>query len=180
MSQASKHTSGSHQGQVLQDLTISVPTLDDGPGLYQLASNTTELDLNSPYMYLLLVRDFAETCRIVLDPSGNVVGYVLAYRRPAKPDTLFIWQIAVDRAYRGKRFAIRMLDDLIDKVRETNCPINVVEATVTQDNVASSHMFETFTAQRDASLQITPLFDEGLFPAGHDTEYLFEIKLTRT
>ena len=64
--------------------------------------------------------------------DDRVVGFVTGYLRPERPDTLFVWQVAVDEAARGRRAAATMLDDLVARVG-----VPYLETTVTDDNAAS-------------------------------------------
>lgn len=85
-------------------MTLEPPTLDDGQRLWALA-RISGLDLNSPYAYVLWCRDFAATSLVARDRTGTIRGFVTGYVRPEAPDTYFLWQIAVDPAYRGRRLA---------------------------------------------------------------------------
>src|SRR5487761_1174650 len=94
-------------------LAVSVerPRSGDGGDLWRLARDPGELDLNSPYCYLLWCRDFSETS-VVARAGRTVAGFVTGYVRPDVLGTLFVWQVAVGRAYRGQRIGRRMLDTL--------------------------------------------------------------------
>src|SRR5690606_9693805 len=76
-------------------VAVRPPTLHDGAHMWRLARDSGALDLNTSYAYLLFARDFARTCRVAV-VENEVVGFVLGYRRPDEPETLFVWQIAVD------------------------------------------------------------------------------------
>lgn len=150
---------------------ITAPDLTHGADLWRVAKDSGELDLNSSYMYLLFTRDFADSCRVAL-ADGNVVGFVLAYRRTEHPDCLFVWQVAVDEAFRGQGLAQRMLDDLISSSVDSETPIRTVETTVTDDNMASRRLFTKLAERWGASLKTRALFDESHFPDEHETERL--------
>lgn len=151
-------------------ITITEPELPHGGDIWRLAKNSAELDLNSSYMYLLFARDFANTSRVAL-ADGEVVGFVLAYRRSEDPRCLFVWQVAVDEEFRGQGLARRMLDDLISAPGES-APIHTVETTVTDDNIASRRLFSRLADRWGAELKTRALFDESHFPDEHDTERL--------
>ncbi|MGH3715588.1 MAG: diaminobutyrate acetyltransferase [Micromonosporaceae bacterium] len=154
------------------------PKPDDGAELWRMARDSQTLDLNSPYMYLLGASHFAETS-VIARVAGRPVGFVWGYRRPDAPDTLFVWQVAVDPAYRGRRLAHGMLAALVDRLEP-----RYLEATVTPDNLASAALFTGFAQQAGAPLDTTQvLFDASHFPAGathqlgatHQPEVLFRI-----
>ncbi|WP_258369320.1 diaminobutyrate acetyltransferase [Georgenia satyanarayanai] len=149
-------------------MTVRPPRPAEGADMWRLARDSGALDLNTSYAYLLLARDFARTCRVAV-VDGEVVGFLLGYRRPEEPDTLFVWQVAVDPAQRGRRLAARLLADVAAGAR-------FVEASITADNTASQRLFESFAAERGAPLVRSELFAAADFPdAGHETEGLVRI-----
>lgn len=136
-----------------------------------MARDSRVLDLNASYAYLLWARDFATTSIVALveDEPG---GFVTGYRRPDQPDTLMVWQVAVDERHRGQGLARRMLDELVDSQAEH---VRHLETTITADNAASIALFSSFADGRNASLERTSLFEAAHFPDGHDAEELFRI-----
>lgn len=136
--------------------------------MWRLARDSGALDLNTSYAYLLFARDFSRTCRVAV-VDGEVAGFVLGYRRPDAPDTLFVWQVAVDPAQRGRQLAGRLLADVSAGAR-------FVEASITADNAASQRLFERFAQERGVALERADLFSSTDFPdAGHETEGLVRI-----
>lgn len=153
-------------------ILIESPSAGDGPGLWRLARDSGELDLNSPYAYLLWCRDFSATS-VVARADGECVGFVTGYRRPEAGETLFVWQVAVDPAYRGQRIGVRMLDGIADAMKRLGC--RYMEATVTPDNVASARMFASFARAHGAPLARSEGFESTLFPDNHQPEDLIRI-----
>lgn len=150
-----------------QEVQFREPDRADGAAMWRLARDSGSLDLNTSYAYLLFARDFADTCRVAV-VDGDVVGFVLGYRRPAEPETLFVWQIAVDPAQRGKQLAGRLLGDVAADAR-------FVEASITADNAASQRLFERFARDRGADLTRGEFLAVSDFPDGHDAEGLVRI-----
>ncbi|UOE22190.1 diaminobutyrate acetyltransferase [Thermobifida halotolerans] len=157
-------------------MTLEPPSLDDGRHLWQLARGSG-LDVNSPYAYVLWCRDFAATSLVARDDTGALRGFVTGYVRPEAPDTYFLWQVAVDSAFRGRRLARRMLDRIGSRLVERG--VHYLEATVTPDNTASRALFASFARDRSAPLSWTPLFERAHFPSDvpepHDPEDLVRI-----
>ena len=118
--------------------------------MWRLARDSGALDLNTSYAYLLFARDFADTCLVAV-VDGEVSAFVLGYRRPAAPDTLFVWQIAVDENRRGHGLAARLLDEL-----STSLDVRHVEATITADNTASQRLFASFARRHGVELRPSP------------------------
>ena len=148
------------------------PVLADGAQMWRIARDSQVLDLNSSYSYLLWCRDFARTS-VVATVDGGVGGFVTGYIPPARPDTVMVWQVAVDAEHRGHRLARRMLDALADGLADRS--VCRMETTITPDNEPSARLFASFAEARGAALEREPVFPAELFPDGHDTEVLFRI-----
>jgi L-2,4-diaminobutyric acid acetyltransferase len=160
--------SGPHSSSTTVDEEFEPPRLEDGRQLWRIARDSQTLDLNSPYSYVLWCRDFAATS-VVARSDGKIRGFVTGFDRPEDPGTLFVWQVAVDAAWRGRGLAGRMLARLADR------GFRSVEATVTPDNTASDRLFTAFARDRGAELRRTPLFSGELFPGDHQPEELYRI-----
>ncbi|MFH9725275.1 diaminobutyrate acetyltransferase [Streptomyces sp. NPDC017254] len=151
------------------------PTIADGAELWRIARGSGELDLNSPYSYLLWCRDFADTTAVARDSSGRPIGFVTGYLRPDAPETLFVWQIAVEGSHRGSGVAGTLLDALSARVAAEH-GISRVEATVTPGNLASDRLFRSYARRHGAEVTQEVLFPSAAFPAsGHDSEVLYRI-----
>ncbi|KXP09915.1 2,4-diaminobutyric acid acetyltransferase [Tsukamurella pulmonis] len=152
------------------------PSIDDGIRLWEIARDTEVLDLNSTYAYTLLCRDFAASS-IVAERDGAVAGFVTGYRRPDRPDTLFVWQVAVDAAHRGHGIASRMLIDLLDRLAVEG--VTRLETTITADNTASQQLFGAVAKKRGSTLAVSDLFaSHHISPTDsepHDPEQLYTI-----
>ncbi|MEU2153475.1 diaminobutyrate acetyltransferase [Streptomyces sp. NPDC019396] len=156
-------------------LSIDSPRVEDGAAIWRIARDSEVLDLNSSYSYLLWCRDFAATSAVARGTDGEPIAFITGYIRPERPDTLVVWQVAVDEAHRGRGLAGTLLEALA--VRATAAQgIRAIETTVTPDNTASDRLFASFAARRGASLEREVLFDGGLFPdGGHQPEVLYRI-----
>lgn len=136
-------------------VTTRRPSIDDGIRLWEIARNTEVLDLNSTYAYTLLCRDFADSS-IVAEHDGAIAGFVTGYRRPDRPDTLFVWQVAVDAAHRGHGIASRMLIDLLEHLAVRG--VSRLETTITASNTASQELFGSVAKKRRSTLTVRDLF----------------------
>ncbi|WP_405769670.1 diaminobutyrate acetyltransferase [Streptomyces sp. NBC_00080] len=157
------------------DLRIDSPSVEDGAALWRLAKESGTLDLNSSYSYLLWCRDFAATSAVARAEGGEPVGFVTGYVRPEDPQTLLVWQVAVDAAHRGRGLAAALLDGLTARVAVER-PLTAVETTITPGNTASERLFTSFADRHGATVTREVLFGAGLFPDGpHDPEVLYRI-----
>jgi len=156
------------------DIVFRRPTVDDGEAIWRLVRATGTLAENSPYSYLMFCRSFADTC-IVAEAKDQLAGAVMAYTPPQTPDVLFVWQIGVHPAYRGRGLGSRMLDELLD--RPACAWITRVEATVTPSNEASMALFNRLAEHLKAPIVQQVAFPETAFPEGeaHETEMLIRI-----
>jgi diaminobutyrate-2-oxoglutarate transaminase len=153
-------------------LDLRSPTVADGAALWRLAAESKVLDVNSSYAYLLWCRDFARSS-VVATVDDEAVGFVTGFVRPDQPDTLMVWQVAVDSEHRGRGLARTMLDHLVD--RHLDESVAWLEATVTPDNQASARLFASFAEARGTDLVREPVFAAELFPDEHESEVLFRI-----
>ncbi len=140
--------------------------------MWRIAAESQVLDVNASYAYLLWARDFAATSVVAEIEAGAVGGFVTGYLRPDRPDTLMIWQVAVDASQRGKRIASRMLEAVVDQL---DGAVSTMETTITADNEASISLFTAFARSRGADITRETGFDSSHFPDGHESELLFRI-----
>lgn len=163
-----------------EQLIMRAPRPADAAGMWRLAAHG--LDVNSPYSYLMLAEHFAATCAVAVragdpldaEPDAMPAGFVTGFRLPADPSTLFIWQIVVDPAYRGRSLGTHLLDELAERPMVPR--LRFLEATVTPSNEASARTFRRFARRRQTDCVEAPLFGRDLFPGpGHEPEHRFRI-----
>lgn len=141
--------------------------------LHTLVRDCPPLDTNSSYCNLLQCSHFQDTS-IAATCDGEVLGSVTGYRIPDRPDTLFIWQVAVHPKARGQGLARRMLCKLHDRLSKLG--VRFIETSITPDNTASWRLFTGFATEQEAEMQRSVMFEQSLhFQNAHDTEYLLRI-----
>ena len=145
----------------MSNISLRMPTVADGSGISRLVRRCPPLDVNSHYLYLLLCHHFAETC-VVAESDEKLIGFLSAYRPPRENDSLFVWQVAVDPAFRGQRLARRMVEHLLEG--EACRDIRFVEATISPSNRQSQAFFHSLAEQLGAPCETAPLFTEEMFP----------------
>lgn len=150
------------------------PERRDGAALHDLIQSCPPLDLNSRYAYLLLCEHHAATC-VVAETEGQLVGAITAYIPPAKPDTLFIWQVAVAPHMQGKQIASRMLDQLVARCA-TSHRFQKLETTISPSNIGSRKLFESYAQRHRIALRAQPYLAASDFGAGqHEDEWLYQL-----
>jgi L-2,4-diaminobutyric acid acetyltransferase len=111
---------------------------------------------------------------VVGELDGELVAAISGYLVPGREDTLFVWQVAVSEAARGRSLGRQMLNHLV--ARPACAAVTHLETTVTESNRGSWGMFESFASRLDAQIERRPLFERSVHFAGeHDTEILARI-----
>ena len=149
------------------------PHASDGPRIHRLIAQCPPLDLNSLYCYLLLAEHFSGSC-VLAEGQGGLDGFISAYVPPAKPDVLFVWQVAVHERARGKGLARQMLMQILQRPALNR--VRFIETTVGPSNKASRRVFSSIAEALGAPLIESGLFDQSVFAGqGHDDEPLIRI-----
>ena len=155
------------------ELTLRPPKLEDGSAVWDLIRSCGPLDDNSMYCNFLQCDHFADTC-VVAELDGKIVGWVSGYLVPNEPETLFVWQVAVDEDARGLGLGKAMLRHLVD--RQSCAGVTQIKTTITRDNRASWALFSSLADERDALLgHEAHLKANEHFDGKHPTEYLVTI-----
>jgi L-2,4-diaminobutyric acid acetyltransferase len=111
---------------------------------------------------------------VAAELNDDLVGFISGYIQPDKPDTLFIWQVAVGEKARGKGLAGRMLKEIL--ARPACVAVRFIETTITPDNQASWGLFESLTNKLGTELKRSVMFERQQHFAGqHETEMLARI-----
>lgn len=155
-------------------ITLDQPQLADGAGMWRVVRDAGVLDLNSSYLYLLMARDFADTCVVARDAEDRVLGFVTGYRRPQRPDTAFLWQVGLHPDAQGRGLGKGLVGAFL---RAPGCRGAIhLETTVTPSNEASRALFRAIARELDAACEVTACFRAADFPEpGHEDEELFRI-----
>ncbi|MGW0040436.1 diaminobutyrate acetyltransferase [Rhodococcus sp. NPDC003348] len=148
------------------------PTVADGTRMWEIARGSRVLDLNSSYSYLLWCRDFHDSSTVA-EIDGRVVGFVTGFVRPQDPQTVFVWQVAVDESARGQGVAAAMLGDLLDHLAHQG--ITRLETTISPDNTASIALFTALARNRYTTITKRELFTPNHFPDTHESEELYVV-----
>lgn len=144
-----------------------------------MVKDTGVLDLNSAYAYLLLGEHFADTSVVAELVSANgqkqIIGFISAYLPPSKANTVFVWQVGVAEAGRGRGVATGMLYEIVRRSACNN--VTHLDTTVGPSNDASMALFRGFAKKLGTEVTETELFSNEVFPHPdeHEPEVLFRI-----
>jgi len=165
--------SNASQERPRKKLTIRNPKATDAISVHNLIRTSAFVDDNSPYLYLLVCSHFAQTS-VVAERNGETVGVITGYIPPTQPDTLFVWQVAVDPMMRRRGLARSMLKAMI--LGDACKDVSYIDTSVTEDNGASRKLFTSFAAKLDCPLKESVLFDRREhFLNLHDSEHLLRL-----
>lgn len=156
----------------ISGVMVRAPQVADAAAIWKLLPAIGNLERNSAYAYLLLCSHFAGTS-LVAERDGAIAGFVLAYRPPNDPSSLFVWQVGVAPAARGGGLGTLMLDGVL--ARPACEGVTHLTATVSPDNLASLALFRGYARRRGVACEIGPGFPAPLFPAPHPDEDLLRI-----
>lgn len=111
---------------------------------------------------------------MIAESDDGVVGWISAYRPPAAPEEIFVWQVAVDPRARGIGLGGRMLAALLERAAVHGA--TQLTTTITEANGASWAMFGSLANRLGARITRRPIFDrDAHFAGAHDTEFLVSI-----
>lgn len=152
---------------------IRRPEAGDGRAVHALIGDCPPLEANSLYGNLLQCTHFRETCALA-EAGEEAVGWVGGYLIPDAREALFVWQVAVREAARGRGLAIALVLDIL---RRPACgAVRHVQATVTDENDPSWRMFRSLAAVLGAPCVREPFFDRDRhFGGAQSTEFLLRI-----
>lgn len=166
----------------MDDFEIRNTRKDDGARLWRLVRSIAALDTNSCYAYLLWCTYFSQSTLVAERQQEGVeeavlAGFVTAFTPPEKPDTVFVWQIAVDASEQGAGIGLTLLKELVQRRISADPSIRALEATISPTNTASRRLFERLAEHFSADYSYSTLFPPSLFPEGaHEEEELIRIE----
>ncbi|WGV99439.1 diaminobutyrate acetyltransferase [Vibrio sp. YMD68] len=157
--------------------SFRAPVAKDGLAVNKLIESAEPLDDNSAYCNFLQATHFRETSLAVCY-RGELAGFISAYLKPNDANTLFIWQVVVDKGFRGQGIAKKMLNKLLE--RQNLRRLKAIETTITKNNKASWALFNGVEKEHGEKSVVSVFLDQDMhFDGQHDTEYLYRISLKK-
>lgn len=154
-------------------IELRLPKLEDGKAVHELIQRCPPLDVNSSYNYFLLCSHFRDTC-VVAEANDRIVGFLSAYLIPDRPETLFVWQLAVDETARGSGLAGRMLAQVMERPFCTD--VTTLETTISPSNQASRRVFQRYAEKHRAQSREETFLEVHHFGGeAHEEERLIRI-----
>lgn len=157
----------------IENISLRSPDLKDGMAVFNLIANCAPLDTNSSYCNLLQCSHFSTTSVVALQ-GDDVVGFISGYSIPDRPNTLFVWQVAVSQKARGLGLASLMLSHILH--RPSNGHIEYLETSITEENQPSWKLFKSFAKKNRATFTSSEWMHKHThFDGAHDSEWLVRI-----
>jgi len=154
-------------------IELRLPNLEDGKAVHELIQRCPPLDVNSSYNYFLLCSHFRDTC-VVAEENDRIVGFLSAYLMPGRPETLFVWQVAVDETARGSGLSGRMLAQVMERPFCTD--VTTLETTISPSNHASRRVFQRYAEKHQAQSSEETFLEVSHFGGeAHEEERLIRI-----
>ncbi len=159
------------KNQANRQFVIRNITVEDIGEVYKLlVANRPYVGLNSRYTYLLLARDFSDSC-MVAEFDKKIVAFSSGYVPPGRPDTFFSWEVVVEEKYRGNGLQKKLLLKQISQKA-----VKFLEATVNPSNEASKRNYEEIAKMLQTTCKEALLFGEADFEHdGQEAEFLLTI-----
>lgn len=157
-----------------QTIRLRRPEVTDGAAIHELVRDLEVLDTNSRYAYLLLCEHFRDTCVVAEDQDSRLLGFVTAFIPPLRPNTIFVWQIAVAPQAHRRGLARRMLRHLL--LRPVCQNIRQLHTNVAPSNLASRKLFTSLARELGVPCRRTTGFAADDFgDETHEDEELLRI-----
>jgi L-2,4-diaminobutyric acid acetyltransferase len=152
----------------ISQITFRCPQLADGLKIYNLIAASPPLDVNSSYLYFLQSSHFAQTC-VLAEQDGELLGFVSGYLRPDKPTELFVWQMVVAEAGRGKGIAKNLVRQQLKQALQLQPQLASLSCTISPSNQASQGVFKSLAKHFGMQLSKEEFLTEAHF-AGQEHE----------
>lgn len=88
------------------------PTINDVSEVVGIARKKKNLDRNSSYLYALHCLHFRDTS-LVAKNDGKVVGFVIGYRIPTRPQIQFIWQYGLEQPFDSQDNVVELVSHML-------------------------------------------------------------------
>jgi len=153
-------------------MEIRKVNVEDAVLLRKLAHECKPLDVHTPYTYWVVCNFFGDGCFILQD-NRKAVGYIMTL---LKGDCLFIWQIGILEAYRGKKHSRALLMAAEQYAREKGLEKMLV--SIAPENQNSYHAFHQYCKgrniliERNGEVKIEDTLDDIT-----EHEYIYEMTL---
>ncbi|MFP4488134.1 MAG: GNAT family N-acetyltransferase, partial [Bacteroidales bacterium] len=76
----------------------------------------------------------------IVKEKDEIIGFAWGFISQTDKDIFFLWQIGLDRKYRGRKLAQKLTGRLMDFAKDNGC--KKLHATVETGNIPSARMFE--------------------------------------
>lgn len=157
----------------MSDVIIRHPRREDGAALHRLVQACPPLDVNTAYAYFLLCDHFSDSCAVVDGEDGELIAAVTGYRPPKEHGVLFVWQLMVSEAGRGKGLAKGLIRWLLEQPAHRD--VTWIHTTIGPDNGASQGVFKSLAKNLHTDITSEAYLTGDVLGEGHEAEDLYKI-----
>lgn len=123
---------------------------EDHSAVYQLMIATANVDNHTPYTLWQAATFDPQFFWVAHDSNtSQIAGYV--FGRPVSKDKVFLWQIAVNPAFRGQRIGHRLVQAFTHSAQIQG--FKQLTTTISKGNLASEKLFQSIAAQYQQALE---------------------------
>ena len=142
----------------------------DNESIIELLSNCSPYVVpHHPYVYWIMSQYFP-SLNLAAWEDGKIVGFVCALHSIEK-DNVFVWQLAIDHAYRQTGVALKLCDKIIQYAEDHK--VSSLQLTISDQNAASLSFFTKLAAQKGKQIEKIEMDGLEVF----ENESAYEIKL---
>lgn len=120
-------------------MIIKNPKGNDYLKIHELTGRLEGLVQHPVHFYSIMTRYFGNSFFIIRE-EDEIIGFTWGFVSQTDKDVFFLWQIGLDKQYRGRKLAQKLVGRLMDFAENNDC--KKIHATVETDNIASARMFE--------------------------------------
>lgn len=129
---------------------------EDVDEIRKFVKRSKPLDLHTVFTYWNLFKYFGDTC-FVLEKEGRIIGFVSGIVSSSQPGKFYLWQIGIDRDYRGKRYAEILLKRVVETAKSKKC--HGIQVTIAPENRSSYRLFSRFALEQGLPMGKTGTVD---------------------
>lgn len=115
----------------------------------KLVQECQPLTLHTAVTYGVLFRHFPDTC-FVAEESGTLIGFISAIRGTAHDNAIYVWQIGVIPAARGKGLSHKLIDAVAGAARHVSC--STLQVGIEPSNDLSLEVFRAYARKNNTNL----------------------------
>lgn len=157
-------------------MTIRNCNVNDIERVRRFISQNKPIVAHRPPIYWVLFTYFNNSY-FLAEENNKVIGFAGGLKSTSQEGVFHLWQIAVDKDYRGKGYAKKLLNSVVKEAINMKC--SKLQISILPENTASIHLFNDFAekyGKKMIQLSLIDYYDS--LDDFKENEILYEIDLT--